>query len=163
MVYRIENGAIITCKSKIKSRDLKKFLTKTLDNFGNNAVVLILIGVHGSSDEGLGNQDVILAESFLLAVERIKKDCKKILEEKNISIDVFDIQEVITFDELGGRKINLASLVKTIEEYKPDILINATCVSDVIELNSMLRAEGIYANLIINSDTKDLHGKKNQS
>ena len=79
------------------------------------------------------------------------------LEEKNISLKTADIGIIATEDD-EKTTMDEEQLVKIIREHDPNILVLSFCYTDINELNTILRSEGLYADLIIGQDHSDAAG-----
>merc|ERR1711997_249249 len=84
------------------------------------------------------------------------KQKKEEIEEKNITLDGLEIWSEL--DKNGKRVLaNLPTIVE--ESRKCHKLILCFCYTAVNEVNSFLRASGLYADLYMANELSDIHGK----
>ena len=88
------------------SYDLKRLLRKLVKDCSPGVRIVVLYGIHGSSDGTLGNQDDKLIRCFKLAIEQVQQEenTQKFIDQKKISI------EGVVLDTLSG------TLIKNPEE-----------------------------------------------
>ena len=115
------------------------------------ARIVVLYGIHGSSDGSLGNQDKNLISCFELAIEQVhqEKTTQKFIDEKNISI------EGVILDTLSGTLIkNHDEMIQGIRG--ANILILSYCFTNVNILNDILRSKGLYAEIILRGESSSI-------
>ena len=164
-VFSVENLVVITSNTAIQAHEWRNYLKeKWLSFCRKDARILVLAGVHGHDDGKLGVRDEGLLEDNHGQVRLLKdkskrkfKDMAQDMEEKNMKLDVVDVGKHNNFlDEVNGgnenMKIDSEKLISTIRQFEPTIIILAFCWSRLSELNDVLRAAGVYPEMILNQD-----------
>ena len=114
---------------------------------------LVLTGCHGGSDGTIGRKDKFLFDMWEDQVElRLKRDFKKDIEEKNITITVEDIGKHMD----DSSKLIDDTLIEAIKKHQPTVISLAFCYTNVSHLNNILRAAGIYSILVMSKDRADI-------
>ena len=123
---------------------MKKFLRNKVETCRPDTKIVVLHGIHGQESGLLGNEDNNLDRCFSLAIDQLYEEKSKIIEDKDISI-----KGVVL--EIENEKVkNHNEMVEAIKE--ADILILAFCYTNINELNTVLRSEGLYAQLILKEE-----------
>ena len=118
---------------------------------------MILLGIQGLETGKIGVPDEELRLSFEGVITKVK-NLNKTLREQKITIVSKDLGSYINVEN-NEYSIDVARLVHDIEEQNPDYLVLAFDYSSFNEINTMLRAEGVYANLMIQTDLQNLNGR----
>ena len=164
-VFSVESLVIISSNTAIQAHEWRNYLKEKWSTFcRQDARILILAGIHGNHDGKLGAEDEGLYDDNLGQVRLLKdkskrkfKDMARDMEEKNIKLDVVDVgkHNIVTSETKGineGIIIDSERLISSIRERNPTIVILAFCWSRLSELNDVLRAAGIYPEMILNED-----------
>ena len=143
-----ENFAIISSKVAVDRNECKTLFKENIGEIFkfNDAILVILSGIHGESDGSLGNLDFDLYEDFTKSVKNLKKKEKVASElaNKNAAIEVLNMSDFFTDSKLDDNK-----LIKSIRNKNPSSLCLGFCFTDVSILNHILRAAGIHLELIM--------------
>ena len=138
--------------------NLKKFLKGELDVWAEGSLISILHGIHGLEDGLLGTVDQGLVTSFNSGVRVIKEDkrCSEIIQKKNLTLE----EMIIKTEKNEKGRMELLDKEKIIEKCrKSNIIVLCFCYTTVNEINSFLRASGLYTGLYMNKDISDIHGR----
>ena len=87
---------------------------------------------------------VLNLRCFSLAKDQVKEKKKQEIEERNITI-----QSVVLQAE-NGKIVNKEEMIEAILE--ANIIVVTICYSEINELNTILRSEGIFAELILREE-----------
>ena len=138
--------------------------------------VLVLFGIIGKSKEEKNDKT---QPNYCASFEKVISDINNqnsTAKEKKIIIVSEDIS-TLTLKEVNiEERLALPSsasfptenddftldedkIVSKIREHEPDILILAFDFSSTNKLNTQLRARGVYANLMVQADLQDIHGR----
>ena len=124
-----------------------------------------MFGIHGADNGSLGNSDEKLVESFNKCISQFNGECcqkncdkvdaKKDMRVKNITIKPLEIRT----EETGGKYelYHIDDIVKKVKE--SNVVILAFCNTTINEINSFFRSKGLYADLYMQKDLSNLHGK----
>ena len=127
---------------------MRKFLRSKIDTFRKNDKILVLIGIHGSTDGGFAKSpDPKLSMQFKYAFDNFKKQNKELLEVNNITLN-----DLLVEPSKGSLESQLMNELK--EDY--NALVLAFCYSDISKLNDVLRSEGYYADMFIRNDLQNI-------
>ena len=140
---------IYTSNTEISSYDLKRLLRNKVQACKPGTKIVVLYGIHGYDDGRHGKEDENLVRSFSLAIEQIKKERLKEIEEKRIWI-----KGVILKRKSEKSLENHDEVIQALRD--ANMLVISYCFTNVNVLNSVLRSEGMYAELILSSECSEI-------
>ena len=91
-------------------------MKSNLEEFGENSIVLVLIGIHGCEDGKIGKTDETLRNTFQGVVDMINNSNASKLTEKKISIRTADVGLAVSPDDCKETIINEEKLMEIIEK-----------------------------------------------
>ena len=149
--FHEEDLVIISSDKPINMLEWGEHIEENWDRLMKNTRLLVLAGIHGKEDGGLGGNEVKGKENFVedseLQVGRLTKKFSEDVEEKNIKLEVRDVGRHRNRHQLDEDKF-----VAAVKEFQPTMILLAFCWSHKSELNDLLRAAGIYSTLILRED-----------
>ena len=104
---------------------------------------MILLGIQGLETGKIGVPDEDLRLSLEGVITKVN-NLNKTLREQKITIVSKDLGSFMNVEK-NEYSIDVARLVHVIEEQNPDYLVLAFDYSSFNEINTILRAEGVYA------------------
>lgn len=128
------------------------FLKDIVEKCQQGTKIALLYGIHGTSEGEIGEEDKILIDCFSYAHKLVQDgdEKKEIIKEKGISI-----QSVVLKAE-NGSITNKKEMIEAIDA--ANIIVLSICYSHINELNTILRSEGIYAELILRQEYANIAG-----
>ena len=140
---------IYTSNREISPYDLKRLLRNKVETCKPGTKIVVLHGIHGFADGRYGHEDQNLVRSFGLAIQQIEKEKAEVMTKNQISIN-----GVILKKESENSLQNHDEVIQALRD--ANILIISYNFSNVGVLNSILRSEGLYAELILKGENSEI-------
>jgi len=140
---------IYTSNTEITSFDLKRLLRNKIPTCQPGTKIVVLHGIHGFADGRYGHEDQKLVRSFGLAIQQIEKEKAELMTKNQISI-----KGVILKKESENSLQNHDEVIQALRD--ANILIVSYCFTNINVLNSVLRSEGLYAELILKGENSEI-------
>ena len=181
-LWHNDRNSIITAKKEVNAKQCFQYLRKNMRLYPKNSVFLFITGHHhkglnkssiaivGESDAGLHGS---IGSEWECLKKKLKKKCtndncgKKcdncIWQDKQFSIERFSVDTNDYDNEDGINNPSETSLGELNEKFedlrlsrKPVVFVYFSCWSHYSPINTILRAYGLYAVLILKKERSDL-------
>ena len=144
-LFLVEQLVIVTSTDEITFKQWRQYLSNNFHRLTRkDSKIYIVGGTHGDPHGQVGPIDERLLQENINQIEWLKREKKKEISEKNISIEHVDLGQYLVDGRVDGRKLA--------EAMKDPTLIILFCYTDKSEVNDILRAAGLYAAMIIQED-----------
>ena len=143
-----EHLVILTSTDAIVPPEWGRYLEQDWDRLvRQDSRILVACGVHGGDDGRVGDPDYGLVRDNQSQVKYLERKYKEDIDKKNIRIDIVDVGAYFDKTKLDEQKF-----VKAIQNYKPTMMILGFCYTHVSDMNTILRAGGVYAIMVLKRD-----------